>query len=302
MAVVDNTGIEPSTFDDYLAEFIRAAQTVFGAEFAADERGIAGQLFGLLSRRLEGADIGLVDAMNAQDIRVAGGVHLDLLLGLAQVLRGVDDDGDAINDTPYRNRGLRMLGYSGNGAIENISAKVAAVEGVSKERVVANDDSSSQSILSVNIDANSVHAIAFGTGITTQDLVDAIYLGKAPGILTDGTSAGTYTNAEGLTTTINYTLATEIACTSQVNGTVTSAFPSNGQALLRASILAYFAALNIGDTPTTIGIQSAVYGVVPIGSIAITTTTLTRTGGAALGTLTLDDIATLADGDLVIGI
>ena len=302
MATVDNTGIEPSTFDDYLAEFVRAAQTVFGAEFAADERGIAGQFFGLTSRRLESGDLGLVDAMNAQDIRVAGGVHLDLLLGLAQVLRGVDDDGDAINDTPYRNRGLRMLGYSGNGAIENISAKVAAVEGVSKERVVANDDSSSQSILSVNIDANSVHAIAFGTGITTQDLVDAIYLGKAPGILTDGTSNGTYTNAEGLTTTINYTLATEIACTSQVNGTVTSAFPSNGQALLRASILAYFAALNIGDTPTVIGIQSAVYGVVPIGSIAITTTTLTRTGGAALGTLTLDDIATLADGDLVIGI
>ena len=71
---------------------------------------------------------------------------------------------------------------------------------------------------------------------------------------------------------------------------------------MRASILAYFAALNIGDTPTTIGIQSAVYGVVPIGSIAITTTTLTRTGGAAIGTLTLDDVATLADGDLVIGI
>ena len=59
MAVVDNTGIEPSTFDDYLAEFIRAAQTVFGADFASDERGIFGQLVGLLSRRLEGADIGL---------------------------------------------------------------------------------------------------------------------------------------------------------------------------------------------------------------------------------------------------
>ena len=58
----------------------------------------------------------------------------------------------------------------------------------------------------------------------------------------------------------------------------------------------------MGDTPTVIGIQSAVYAVVPIGSIALSGTTLTRTGGGAIGTLTLDEIATLADSDLVIGI
>ena len=305
MAVVDNTGIEPSTFDDYLAEFIRAARTVFGAEFASDERGIFGQLVGLLSRRLEGADVGLIDAMNAQDIRVAGGVHLDLLLGLAQVLRGVDDDGDPINDTPYRNRGLRMLGYSGNGAQENVEASVYAVDGVTKVRAPSNDTNAAETLLGVSIAAHSLHVVVFGVSITAQDLVDAIYLGKAPGLPTHGTDSGTYTapaSQRGVTTTVNYTLATEIEADVAVNGTVTSAFPSNGQVLIRASILAYFADLTMGDTPTVIGVQSAVYGVVPIGSIALSTTTLMRTGGAAIGTLTLDEIATLADSDLVIGI
>ena len=123
--------------------------------------------------------------MNAQDIRVAGGVHLDLLLGLAQVLRGVDDDGDRINDTPYRNRGLRMLGYSGNGAQENVESKVNGLDGVTKSRAISNDDTSAVTILGVSIAANSLHVVAFGS-ITAQDLVDAIYLGKAPGLPTDG--------------------------------------------------------------------------------------------------------------------
>ena len=140
-------------------------------------------------------------------------------------------------------------------ALENLDDITAAV-------VISNrtDETDSNGIL-----PHSYRAVVWpSTGINTARLAETIWDHQPMGITSTGNESATLTyGSENLQTTIRWAYASQVAIYWDVGVTKTSSYPSNGDDLVRAAVLAYGNALSVGGDVLPIGAIDSIYDSVP---------------------------------------
>ena len=149
----------------------------------------------------------------------------------------------AESDASLRDRYTAILASNNVSTADALRARVLSLDGVTGCLVLENSSSSDVASSANRGIAISAHSIAvIVEGGATQDIVDAIEVAKHIGIATSGTSSGTYTDAQGNTTTINYESVTALPVKIVMSlNTDANRFPGSGVSDIRNNIVALFA-------------------------------------------------------------
>lgn len=126
--------------------------------------------------------------------------------------------------------------------VTGIRDAVANVEGVTRYKVYENDTNATDSD---GIPAHSICAVVEGGAV--QDIVDAIGLKKSGGCGTYGTTSGTYTDAKGVDSTINFQRPTASTIGVEIDITALDGYTSAFETELREAVAAYINGLDIGE-------------------------------------------------------
>ena len=141
---------------------------------------------------------------------------------------------DISTDAELFNKREDELSASGSGTVAALQADLEALDGVTDAYVIENDTPATDGY---GIPANSIMALVQGGD--SSEIAETIYLGKGGGTGTYGSSSDTYTDAKGVVHTVYYQVPTPVNIYIIVNVVVTSSFPSDGDAQLKALLVAW---------------------------------------------------------------
>lgn len=145
-------------------------------------------------------------------------------------------------DSEYRLRREADLQSASSATIEAIRIKLKAVDDVTEAIVYENTSLVTDGN---GVPAKSVHA--YVAGGDSQDIADELFLAVGGGIRTYGLVSNTVTDSQGLDHTIQFDRPTLKPVYGIYTITTNSLYPSNGDDLVLAAILAYGETLSIGD-------------------------------------------------------
>jgi len=150
---------------------------------------------------------------------------------------------DTETDADFRVRRLESIAGLGAARQAAIRSALLALSGVTKSIVFVND------LDATDGDGRPPHSIeCLVVGGVDQTIRDTIWAKKAGGIQTHGTVTGTVTDSQGDTQTVKFSRSTGVDIYLILDITKNAAlFPANGSALILAEVLAYGAALDVGD-------------------------------------------------------
>lgn len=281
------------------------ARTSAGAVFASDAAATIGS-GGTVDVLFRSVDLGPVAA-------AAGALDsiVDALSGWLTVTnasaaalgRNRETDGE------YGRRYHGEVAVHARDSLEAIRARVLSVSGVTACIVRDNPTNAAVTTQGVSIAARSIMAIARGGA--DADVAAAIAATKPAGQPTVGGESVNVPHAQGPDIPISFQRVTAVPLAVTVSTSPGMGFPPDGLARIRANLLAWFAGtwdvprsgsfdtsgLQIGESLDVNRLRT------PINAVAghtIQTLTVTRTGGAALGTPNLDQLFTLATGDVTL--
>ena len=205
------------------------------------------------------------------------------------------------SDAAYRLRYGRVLARSTAGTIEGMEAALRSVDGVEAAVAVENSTASRAAGRGVTTDAVGVSMVVIGG--RDADVAASIAASKPVGVRTGTTQTVTgqtqvsVADPGGFSRNIRFYRAVNVATTVVVTTTKDPAiYPSDGDARIRAALVDLFSELDIGDTPNQFRMQAAVL-TVP-GHSLTSVVARRKSPDAALGTATLRERFTLADGDI----
>ena len=135
------------------------------------------------------------------------------------------------SDVAYRSRYARLVAHNGRSGVENIQARILAVDGVEDAIVYENDTDSDVTLQELTITARSILAIVQGG--TDADVGRAILETKPVGIPTSGTESVGVLHAQGQTTTIQFSRVMLVPLSVDATIAVGDAFPSDGVTLIK---------------------------------------------------------------------
>jgi hypothetical protein len=138
-------------------------------------------------------------------------------------------------------------------------------------------------------------------GGSEADIVQSIFDNKAAGIETYGSSSAVVVDSQGNNHTINYSRPSSITIWLNVTLTVDVDYPTDGDAQVEAAILAYGAALDVGDDvvvfPYLVG---AIVGIPGITDVVIDIGTSDPPSGDANIAITETEIAVFDSGRITV--
>lgn len=145
--------------------------------------------------------------------------------------REIETDAELVN---------RLLGSSaanGSGTVDSIRSRLLGITGVRAASVIENNTMDT-------VDGNAPKSIhAYVLGGNAQDVANAIFEKKAAGIATNGAQNISVLDASGNTQLIRFDYAVQVPIYVNANVTTTSAYPSNGDALVEDAIIRYIGGL-----------------------------------------------------------
>lgn len=148
---------------------------------------------------------------------------------------------DEETDAEARLRREELLGVSGTSVVDAIAARVRAVADVEAVRVFENPGDTADGD---GLPPHSVEALVLGGG--SDAIAQAIWTTKPGGIKAHGSTSGTATDAEGRAHTVAFTRPVEIPVYVAVTLTKGADYPDDGDARVKAAIVAYGVARGIG--------------------------------------------------------
>lgn len=163
---------------------------------------------------------------------------------------------DLEEDSALLARREQLLTVEGEATVDAIAARVLDVSGVTESVCFQNVTDVTDGD---GIPPHSVEVLALGG--TDQAVVDAIFGATAGGIRTHGASSGTATDTNGGTHTIGFTRPTEITIWAIVELTTDSDYPADGDAQIKAALVAHGDALGIGTDVVQTALYEVVFGI-----------------------------------------
>jgi len=126
--------------------------------------------------------------------------------------------------------------------LDGIAGAIANVDGVTDSRVYENDTGSTDGD---GITANTIAAVV--SGGTNNDIATAIGVKKTPGVNTQGTSSGTYTDSRGVSKTINFYRPTSADISVDIDITALDGYSSEYEDELKAAVAETINSIGIGN-------------------------------------------------------
>jgi uncharacterized phage protein gp47/JayE len=253
-----------------------------------------------------------VRAQTAGDVTYAIGTVTEIvtpIFGLTSITNAAEITGgqDTETDEEFRIRRLLTLQNAGSSNIEGIRNALLAFDYVINAVVVENT-------LDVpDGDGRPGHSIEcyiltdLGAAINTfptqlREVTQAIWDAKPAGIETVGDFSDTITDSQSLTHTVYVSEAVEVPIT--LSFTVTEntninegdIFPTDGEDLIKAALVAYVAGLNIGQDVWKNKIESTISSIAGVKGISV----FLMNGADANLTIAVTELATLSAGDITI--
>lgn len=149
-------------------------------------------------------------------------------------------------DPAYLSRYEQSVRINSVTPVGSVKAALLALSTVQQAEVVENDESSNITVQGLVIPPKSLSAIVIGG--TDQEVGTAIGQKKTTGCATNGTSSYVYTDpSTPVPKTIYFYRATAVPVKISLNITLEPRFPSGGDAMIKANLLAYFAKFTIGQ-------------------------------------------------------
>jgi len=187
----------------------------------------------------------------------------------------------AWGDPTYR---PEIAAGAGDGATYHAMRRaIRALDDVSEAVVIINDGDSADAY---GVPAHAYRPVVWpASGIDTDALARAIWDHAPPGIRCDGAETATVTDAEDYQTTVRWSYATQVTMWAELTITKGSDYPSGGDDLVKDAVVAYGAALGMGDDVLIAALEAAAYAACP-GVRAISTRL--STDGSVWQTASLD--------------
>ena len=186
MSYIDGSGLHMPTYEDRLTELWERYCEIFGVDpsmtTAPDY-----QLLSAFARRLDEVSALICQAYESSNPLTASGHSLDLLLSRYGLKRNTGE-----TDEQCRRRMLYAVAARGAGSLDALNAAVRSARGVKDARIWVNDTD--------GVDSNGIpgHSIAVVTrGGVANEVAQAIFDKKPPGIGTYGSTTGIAVDAEG---------------------------------------------------------------------------------------------------------
>lgn len=156
-------------------------------------------------------------------------------------------------DSAFRVRANQQLNASGTGTFPGLEQVILGVANVSAVYLFSNDtDATANGLL-----PHSVLAIVVGGA--DQDILDAIFAAKPAGIDTNGTTAGTVSDSQGVSHAVNFSrlvgvpIYMDVTIVPNTNPSAGPVFPANGLSLVQSAIINFGATYVPGQTVVTTG-------------------------------------------------
>lgn len=176
---------------------------------------------------------------------------------------------DVETDAAARTRREELLAVAGSSIVDAIRARVRAVTDVDAVAVFENTTDTTDS------DGIPPHAFeVLVVGGDADDIAQAIWDTKPAGILAHGDDSGTATDAEGDPRTVAFTVPTPVDVYVVVNVTADGDYPTDGDAQIKAAIVAYGETRSFGDDVIASPLAARVFtvsGVVDVTALYIGT-------------------------------
>jgi uncharacterized phage protein gp47/JayE len=160
----------------------------------------------------------------------------------------------AETDSAFRVRAAQQLGASGTGTYPGLLQSIQAVSNVSAVYLFTND----QDVTVNGLLPHSVLAIVVGGA--DQDIANAIFAAKPAGINTNGTTAMTVVDSQGISHTVSFSRLVGVPIYMDVTIVPNSvpapgqpAFPANGLSLVQSAIIAFGDQYVPGETVVVTG-------------------------------------------------
>lgn len=168
------------------------------------------------------------------------------------------------SDSEFRIRRETRLQISLAGPLEAIRNRVLELNDI--EGSVQLEDVSAFENITLIVDSRGIPGKAFeiyvfqAGGVTTRDqeIIDAIGQAKSAGIEAHGDISGTYTDSQGHDHTIKFSRPTEVDIYLELDLTVTSDYPTDGDAQIEALMVAWGDSLGAGQDVIVFGSNSLV--------------------------------------------
>lgn len=182
------------------------------------------------------------------------------VINLADALVGRDDE----SDEDLRVRREEELQTPGTGPQKAIRTDLRALEGVTAVRVFMNVTDTTDGD---GVPPHSVEALVSGTA-EPQAIWDQLLLSVAAGIRTHGTEVGTSTDDEGIAQAMKYSIPDEIGIYVTITLTYDAdLYPSDGDAAVKAAIIAFRAAKTTGDDAVASGIGAQAFKIAGVNDV-----------------------------------
>lgn len=180
-------------------------------------------------------------------IRAAAGA-LNVIATPTRGWQSVTNAADAIpgapveTDAALRRRQALSVASPAEAIVESIASAVANVDGVTRSRVYENDTAVTDS------DGIPGHSIAVVTGGGDgDDIAEAIFLRKPPGIQTFGSTSRVVTDSRGIPLTINFSVLDLVPMTVEVDIDAFSGYVATTGALIQQAVALFLNELDIGE-------------------------------------------------------
>jgi len=242
----------------------------------------------------KGAIQALAGAVSVIATPVAGWT---IVTNVADAVEGLETE----TDTELRLRAEQELALGGSTTVDAIQADIldwmTAQGSTAYARVYEN---ATDSYDSAGRPPHSFEAVVRAVpSLSSADIAEQIWLTKAAGIQAWGTTISAYTDTQGESHEVRFTLATPLALKVYVVLTKdTTTYP--GDATLKAALVAHIDTLTVGDDVILSRIVATCFEVTGVEDVVVTICWSGGSPGAANLAVSSSEAATLATGDVTI--
>ena len=271
---IDASGLHMPTYEDRLAALVESYRAIFGIDSELSESVPDYQLLSVFARSLDDTSALVLDAFHQMNPQYASGQALDLLLPQYGLFRLPGE-----TDASVRSRIVTGLAGNGRTMEENLVAEIKAVPNVQKVALYVNDTDATDAR---GIPSHSLCAVVQAGSL--QNIAEAIFRKKAPGIGTYGTTTKQVVDENGVSHSIAVCRPSASFITFTIEIKTYDGFDNSLVDTIKQAIISYIGGFEIGQPLIVPSVYGVCYAAAGDQASTFAITDLAATSPASQGT------------------
>ena len=271
---IDASGLHMPTYEDRLAALVESYRAIFGIDSELSESVPDYQLLSVFARSLDDTSALVLNAFHQMNPQYASGQALDLLLPQYGLTRLPGE-----TDAAVRSRIVTGLAGNGRTMEENLVAEIKAVPNVQKVALYVNDTDATDAR---GIPSHSLCAVVQAGSL--QNIAEAIFRKKAPGIGTYGTTTKQVVDENGVSHSIAVCRPSASFITFSIEIKTYVGFDNSLVDTIKQAIISYIGGFEIGQPLIVPSVYGVCYAAAGDQASTFAITDLAATSPASQGT------------------